>query len=209
MAQIGSYVPADSCRLGLLDAVFTRMGAFDNMMKGESTFMVELSETSDILKQATPRSLVILDELGRGTSTHDGVAIAQAVLYHVVSSLKSLTLFITHYQAMARMSEQFPAGELKNVHMRFNELVNEGKDNDITFLYEVAEGVAHRSYGLNVAKLAGLPKSLLDEAGRQSAQMELEQGRKRLGYLASAMSDVVAGKGGQGLERLVAGIEQL
>lgn len=208
MAQIGSYVPADSCRLGLLDAVFTRMGAFDNMMKGESTFMVELSETSDILKQATPRSLVILDELGRGTSTHDGVAIAQAVLYHVVSSLKSLTLFITHYQAMARMSEQFSAGELRNVHMRFNEHVHEGKDNDITFLYEVGEGVAHRSYGLNVAKLAGLPKALLDEAGRRSAQMELEQGRKRLGYLAKAVGEVVNGKG-EGLERLVAGIEQL
>jgi DNA mismatch repair protein MSH3 len=209
MAQVGSYVPADSVRLGLLDAVFTRMGAFDNMMKGESTFMVELSETSDILKQATPRSLVILDELGRGTSTHDGVAIAQAVLSHMVAELKSLTLFITHYQALARMAAQFPAGELRNVHMRFNEEKNADGSGDVTFLYEVGEGVAHRSYGLNVAKLAGLPKSLVDRAAGESAKMELEEGKRRLGFLASAMEGVVGGGGVSELELLVAGIEQL
>jgi DNA mismatch repair protein MSH3 len=209
MAQVGSYVPADSVRLGLLDAVFTRMGAFDNMMKGESTFMVELSETSDILKQATPRSLVILDELGRGTSTHDGVAIAQAVLSHMVAELKSLTLFITHYQALARMAAQFPAGELRNVHMRFNEEKNADGSGDVTFLYEVGEGVAHRSYGLNVAKLAGLPKSLIDRAAGESAKMELEEGKRRLGFLASAMEGVVGGGGVSELELLVAGIEQL
>jgi DNA mismatch repair protein MSH3 len=209
MAQVGSYVPADSVRLGLLDAVFTRMGAFDNMMKGESTFMVELSETSDILKQATPRSLVILDELGRGTSTHDGVAIAQAVLSHMVTELKSLTLFITHYQALARMATQFPGGELRNVHMRFNEEKNADGSGDVTFLYEVGEGVAHRSYGLNVAKLAGLPKSLIDKAAGESAKMELEEGKRRLGFLASAMEGVVVGGGVSKLELLVAGIEQL
>jgi len=209
MAQVGSYVPASSVRLGLLDAVFTRMGAFDNMMKGESTFMVELSETSDILKQATPRSLVILDELGRGTSTHDGVAIAQAVLSHMVSQLKSLTLFITHYQALARMAAQFD-GELQNVHMRFNEQKNdEGQQGDVTFLYEVGEGVAHRSYGLNVAKLAGLPKSLIDKAAGESAKMEFEEGRRRLGFLANAMQGVVGGGEAEKLELLVAGIEQL
>lgn len=209
MAQVGSYVPASSVRLGLLDAVFTRMGAFDNMMKGESTFMVELSETSDILKQATPRSLVILDELGRGTSTHDGVAIAQAVLSHMVSELKSLTLFITHYQALARMASQF-AGELQNVHMRFNEQKSQdGQQGDITFLYEVGEGVAHRSYGLNVARLAGLPKSLTDKAAGESAKMEFEEGKTRLGFLANAMQGVVGGGEAEKLELLVAGIEQL
>ena len=207
MAQSGSYVPADSVRMGLLDAVFTRMGAFDNMMKGESTFMVELSETSDILKQATPRSLVILDELGRGTSTHDGVAIAQAVLAHMVSDLKSLTLFITHYQTLARMAEQFN-GELKNVHMRFNEQKNLDGSGDVTFLYEVGEGVAHRSYGLNVAKLAGLPRSLIERAAGESAKMELEEGRKRLGFLSKAMADTLTGDA-EKLEQLVAGIEQL
>lgn len=145
MGQIGSYVPAVSAKLGMLDAVFTRMGAFDNMMAGESTFMVELSETSDILKQASPRSLIILDELGRGTSTHDGVAIAQAVLEYVVKETKSLTLFITHYQILSKIADTFQNHELRNVHMRFAE----GKkgEQDITFLYEVGEGVAHRSYG--------------------------------------------------------------
>lgn len=145
MGQIGSYVPAESAQLGMLDAVFTRMGAFDNMMAGESTFMVELSETSDILKQATPRSLIILDELGRGTSTHDGVAIAQAVLDHVVRNIRSLTLFITHYQNLSALANGFVNGELRNVHMRFREGGEEGRD--ITFLYEIGEGVAHRSYG--------------------------------------------------------------
>lgn len=210
MAQIGSYVPAEAAELGLLDAVFTRMGAFDNMMKGESTFMVELGETSDILKQATPRSLVILDELGRGTSTHDGVAIAQAVLWDVVERLKSFTLFITHYQSLARMASMWPAGELKNVHMQFTETegsAEEGKD--ITFLYEVGEGVAHRSYGLNVARLAGLPKTLIEVAGQQSSLMEAEEKRRRMTFLASAVGAMLGGGGVEELETVVAGIEQL
>jgi DNA mismatch repair protein MSH3 len=211
MAQIGSYVPAESARLGLLDAVFTRMGAFDNMMKGESTFMVELSETSDILKQATPRSLVILDELGRGTSTHDGVAIAEAVLHHIVSSLRSLTLFITHYQSLARMAERFDENELKNVHMRFTERDSETAvgEKEVTFLYEVGEGVAHRSYGLNVARLAGLPKSLLEEASRRSKQMEEEEGRRRLNYLSQVMGSLVKECSMRDLEHLIAGVEQM
>lgn len=205
MAQIGSYVPADAVDLGLLDAVFTRMGAGDNLMKGESTFMVEVGETSDILKYATPRSLVILDELGRGTSTHDGVAIAQAVLDHIITETKSLTLFITHYQTLARMQDGFPGGELKNVHMSFTE--NAG---DVTFLYTVAEGVAHRSYGLNVAKLAGLPKSLLDEASRRSKLMEEEERRRRITYLAGVAADLSKNDNDTAaLERLVKGIEHL
>ena len=211
MAQIGSYVPAESAELGLLDAVFTRMGAFDNMMKGESTFMVELGETSDILKQATPRSLVILDELGRGTSTHDGVAIAQAVLQHVVTRLKALTLFITHYQSLARVAEQCPNGELKNVHMRFTEQHSESVqgENNVTFLYEVGEGVAHRSYGLNVARLAGLPKSLIDEAAVRSSKMEIEEKTRRLGYLCKASTEMFMDGSFEKLQHLVAGIEQL
>nr|POE63348.1 dna mismatch repair protein msh3 [Quercus suber] len=218
MAQIGSYVPARTARLGLLDAVFTRMGAFDNMMKGESTFMVELSETSDILKQASPRSLVILDELGRGTSTHDGLAIAQAVLHHLVSTLCSFTLFITHYQTLARMADHFPAAELRNVHMRFSEHrsptgpgdADDDGDEEITFLYEVADGVAHRSYGLNVAKLAGLPRSLIDEAGRRSRDMELQQHRRRLADLRQATSQLLRPEGSiADLEHLVAGLAQL
>lgn len=209
MAQIGSWVPASAAKLSLLDAVFTRMGAFDNMLKGESTFMVELSETSDILKQATSRSLIILDELGRGTSTHDGVAIAQAVLDHVVRDTKALTLFITHYQALARLSQQYPDGELKNVHMKFREDTGADGHPDVTFLYEVGEGVAHRSYGLNVARLAGLPTSVLDVAAVQSKKMEEEGNRKKMSYLSRMIGSVVQDEELSALDALVAGIEQL
>ena len=181
MGQIGSYVPAESARLGMLDAVFTRMGAFDNMMAGESTFMVELSETSDILKQATPKSLIILDELGRGTSTHDGVAIAQAVLDYVVRDKKSLALFITHYQNLSSLAKGFENGELKNVHMKFTETGDAGQD--VTFLYEVGEGVAHRSYGLNVARLANVPESVLEVAAVKSKELEYDVNEKHLDHL--------------------------
>jgi DNA mismatch repair protein MSH3 len=179
MGQIGSYVPAESAELGMLDAVFTRMGAFDNMMRGESTFMVELGETSDILKQATTRSLVILDELGRGTSTHDGVAIAEAVLKEMVSR-KVMTLFVTHYQDLARLEPHCPG--LKNVHMKFRESGEEGKE-EITFLYEVGEGVAHRSYGLNVARLANVPKAVLEVAAVKSKELEESVEKRKVGNL--------------------------
>ena len=169
MGQIGSYVPATEARLGMLDAVFTRMGAFDNMLKGESTFMVELNETSDILKSATPRSLIILDELGRGTSTFDGVAIAEAVLDYVIRELKSLTLFITHYQHLSKLHSRFEHKELKNVHMAFEE--RDG-GREVVFLYEVAEGTSHRSYGLNVARLAKVPEKVIDVAGVKSKELE-------------------------------------
>ncbi|KAF2764813.1 hypothetical protein EJ03DRAFT_331525 [Teratosphaeria nubilosa] len=207
MAQVGSYVPAESVRMGLLDAVFTRMGAFDNMMKGESTFMVELSETSDILKQASPRSLVILDELGRGTSTHDGVAIAEAVLRYLVEGNRGLVLFITHYQSLSRISSQLPG--LRNVHMRFEERKVDG-DSEVTFLYEVGEGVAHRSYGLNVARLAGLPASLLEKAREQSAVMEVEEKRRRLAYLGKAVKGLIEGSvHGEVAKRVFEGIDLL
>ncbi|KAI5795094.1 muts domain V-domain-containing protein [Geopyxis carbonaria] len=171
MAQIGSYVPASSATLGLLDAVFTRMGAFDNMLAGESTFMVELSETSDILKQAGPRSLVILDELGRGTSTHDGVAIAHAVFEHVVTQLRSLLLFVTHYPLLGRFAAVYPEAVV-NAHMAFTEAGDGGDGEEVTFLYSVAEGVAARSYGLNVARLAGLPRGVIETAAVKSRELE-------------------------------------
>ena len=218
MGQIGSYVPAQSAKLGMLDAVYTRMGAFDNMLAGESTFMVELSETADILKQATPRSLVILDELGRGTSTHDGVAIAQAVLDYMVRSIRSLTLFITHYQHLSNMVHSFHNHELRNVHMRFTESGSDEQEGDeeITFLYEVGEGVAHRSYGLNVARLANLPPPLLELAKQKSSELEEKIRRKRLAGLISAVGEVTGttekegSVGDEGLiERLISSAEQL
>ncbi|KAI4227015.1 MAG: hypothetical protein LQ349_006791, partial [Xanthoria aureola] len=207
MGQIGSYVPAASAKLGLLDAVFTRMGAFDNMMSGESTFMVELSETSDILKQATSRSLIILDELGRGTSTHDGVAIAEAVLDHVVRQTKSLTLFITHYQNLSVLSKRF-ANELKNVHMKFQESGDDGQD--ITFLYEVGDGVAHRSYGLNVARLANVPESVLEVAALKSKALENEIKQNSLSHLTRALQLILQGANNtEQMDSIVNRIEQL
>ncbi|KIW72290.1 hypothetical protein PV04_00495 [Phialophora macrospora] len=210
MAQIGSYVPATSAKLGILDAVFTRMGAFDNMMSGESTFMVELSETSDILKLATDRSLVVLDELGRGTSTHDGVAIAASVLDYLVRDKKCLTLFITHYQMLARMANGFSAGELKNVHMRFTETDSE----NVTFLYEVGEGVAHRSYGLNVARLANLGENVIEVAKGKSEELERTTKRRQLAALAQALIKGVGVGSGRdvdatALDAMVEAIEML
>ena len=158
MLSLQGWVPMIICwlvRYGIIELV-----PLPQLLKQQqSTFMVELSETSDILKQATSRSLVILDELGRGTSTHDGVAIAHAVLDHVVTTLKSMCLFVTHYPLLAHFGEKYP-DHVVNSHMRFQE-ATDGSEG-ITFLYQMGEGVAHRSYGLNVARLAGLPKQCLE-----------------------------------------------
>ncbi|OAX84519.1 DNA mismatch repair protein MSH3 [Emergomyces africanus] len=196
MGQIGSYVPADSATLGMLDAVYTRMGAFDNMLAGESTFMVELSETADILKQATPRSLVILDELGRGTSTHD--ALPSPRLCWLICGL----------------ARGFPKGELRNVHMKFTESGTDGRD--ITFLYELGEGVAHRSYGLNVARLANVPASVLEVAGAKSAELEEKIRKKQILGLTKAVKRAINTNGGTEdvdpaalLEGALVGLEQL
>ncbi|KAI0394829.1 muts domain V-domain-containing protein [Xylariaceae sp. FL0594] len=230
LAQVGSFVPADSLALTLADAIYTRMGARDNLFRGESTFMVEVSETARILRAATPRSLVVLDELGRGTSTHDGAAIAHAVLHHVVRETRCLTLFITHYQSLARVADGL-GGKCSNVHMRFtatkkgaypgNDVSAEitadsggrdadclSDDDEITFLYEVGEGVAHRSYGLNVARLARIPRRVLDVAAQKSHELEDETKARRLGGAAKLLGDVLRGQDGQ-LDHLVSSIEQL
>jgi DNA mismatch repair protein MSH3 len=220
LAQIGSYVPATSARLGLLDGIYTRMGAYDSLFTNQSTFMIELSETASILKSATPKSLVILDELGRGTSTHDGVAIAAAVLDWVVRETGCLCLFITHYQTLASVARGFEKGsELRNVHMKFTaekdgrrisagEEEEGGGEEEITFLYEVGEGVAHRSYGLNVARLARVPKAVLDTAALKSRELEMEVRQKKLMGISKLMGDVLE-SGADQLEQLIVGIEQL
>ncbi|KAM7189358.1 muts domain V domain containing protein [Naviculisporaceae sp. PSN 640] len=239
LAQIGSFVPAAAMSLTLTDSIHTRMGARDNLFAGESTFMVEVSETASILRSATPRSLVILDELGRGTSTHDGAAIAHAVLEHVVRETKCLTLFITHYQSLARVALGLGDNRVKCLHMRFEASKpsarsgdtsmsgeEDGGDNEydadeeITFLYEVAEGVAHRSYGLNVARLARIPRKVIDVAAKKSRQLEEEVTVKRLLGAARLMESVlggmevdgaegVSGNGLDPLEHLISSIEQL
>jgi DNA mismatch repair protein MSH3 len=220
LAQIGSYVPAASATLGLLDGVYTRMGAHDSLFTNQSTFMVELSETAQILKRATPRSLVILDELGRGTSTHDGVAIAQSVLEHVVRDVGCLCLFVTHYQSLALVARSFTGqasregkSELENVHMRFS--AQEGDvegEEEITFLYEVGSGVAHRSYGLNVARLARVPKAVLDIAAQKSREMERDVQSKKLIGLSKLMANVLSNDKSAAdglLEQFLLGVEQL
>lgn len=212
MAQVGSYVPAESARLGILDAVYTRMGAYDNIMSGESTFKVELKECGDIMKHASERSLVILDEIGRGTGTMDGVAIAYAVLAYFVEDVKALTLFVTHYPSLAEFESKFP-GIVKNYHMGFLESSNGHSDEDdqdgspdlshktITFLYTLVAGIAHRSYGLNVARLARLPESVITEAGIMSQRLEAEvqerEDEKVLKMVAKMIDKISNGQGTQ------------
>lgn len=143
MAQLGSYVPATFAQLCILDAIYTRMGAKDNLMRGESTFMVELHETSTIMKYATPKSLVILDELGRGTSTHDGQAIAYAVLDYFIRQIRSITLFVTHYPCIGQLKTEYP-NQVRNCYMSYLE---EQDRSNIVFLYKLVDGLAQDSYG--------------------------------------------------------------
>ncbi|KAJ7470616.1 muts domain V-domain-containing protein [Mycena latifolia] len=173
MAQIGSYVPAATFKLGLLDSVLTRMGARDEIARGRSTFMVEMSETSEILHTASRNSLVILDELGRGTSTFDGMAIAHAVLNHLVTSTQCKTLFITHYPLIAAELGKKFSDRLQNIHVGYH-TEKRGIDGrrDVTFLYRLENGMAPESFGVECARLAGLPESILENATRQSTQME-------------------------------------
>ena len=159
MAQIGSFVPADAATIGLCDRIFTRIGLYDRLGSGESTFMTEMVETAQILHHASPRSLILLDELGRGTSTYDGLAVARAVLEYIHNHphLRSKTLFATHYHELTELSQLLP--RLKNL---FVEIDEEGSD--LVFLYKVSPGSAQKSYGVYAAKLAGLPRPVVRRA---------------------------------------------
>ncbi|KAI0637370.1 muts domain V-domain-containing protein [Trametes polyzona] len=180
MAQIGSYVPAKSMKLSLLDGVLTRMGASDELSRGRSTFMVEMQETSDILHMATSKTLVVLDELGRGTSTFDGMAIAGAVLQHLVQDVKCKTLFITHYPQVATdLERMFPAA-VGNMHMGFSEETRVDGTREVTFLYRLEPGLVTESFGVECARLAGLPESVLQIASARAASMrDIIEGRIR------------------------------
>ncbi|GBE82631.1 DNA mismatch repair protein [Sparassis crispa] len=181
MAQIGSYVPAKAMKIGLLDGILTRMGASDELARGRSTFMVEMQETSDIIKLATPRTLVILDELGRGTSTFDGMAIAGAVLQHLVQTTRCKTLFITHFPQVATdMEKKFPL-DVQNLHMGYAEDTRIDGSREVTFLYKLSNGITTESFGVECARLAGVPESILVEATSQSENMRavIEQRVKR------------------------------
>ncbi len=181
LAQAGSYVPASSARIGLVDRLFSRVGASDNLARGRSTFMVEMVETAAILAQATERSFVILDEVGRGTSTYDGLALAWAVAEAIHEQNRCRCLFATHYHELARLAETCDALSLHHVRAR-------EWQGDLVLLHEVAEGPADRSYGLAVAKLAGVPPGVVDRASAVLAK--LERGREETGGLAAGLGDL-------------------
>src|SRR5690606_22248152 len=167
MAQIGSFVPAASARIGLIDRLFTRVGASDNLARGQSTFMVEMSETSAILHNATERSLVLLDEIGRGTSTYDGVAIAWAVTEHLHDRIGCRTMFATHYHELMQLPEKLQHARNCNVAVKET-------PHGIVFLHRLEPGGTDRSYGIHVAELAGLPAQVVGRAREVLQSLESE-----------------------------------
>ncbi len=157
LAQMGSFVPASDARIGVADRIFARVGASDELGKGQSTFMVEMAETARILNAATPRSLVILDEIGRGTSTYDGISLAWAVTEHLHDVIGCRTLFATHYHELTELTQTLPAASNWNVAVR------EDAD-DVIFLHQIVAGAADKSYGIHVARLAGVPRQVVERA---------------------------------------------
>jgi DNA mismatch repair protein MutS len=172
MAQIGSFVPADSARIGLVDRIFTRIGAQDEIHAGQSTFMVEMVETANILHHATPRSLLILDEIGRGTSTYDGVSIAWAVVEYIHNHphLRAKTLFATHYHELTQLADLLPG--VRNYNVAVSE-----SDGRVVFLHKIIPGGADRSYGIHVGQLAGLPGPVVQRADEILRQLEASSGK--------------------------------
>lgn len=167
MAQIGCFVPAKSVVMPIFDQIFTRIGASDDIMSGQSTFMVEMTEANNALQNATENSLILFDEIGRGTSTYDGMALAQAMLEYIVRNIKAKTLFSTHYHELTEMAEKNHS--IQNVHVEVHE-----EDDTVTFLYRIVPGKADKSYGINVARLAHLPGTVLDRAKQILQRLELE-----------------------------------
>ena len=157
MAQMGSYVPAELAVLPIFDAIFTRIGAADDLVSGQSTFMVEMMEANRAIRQASEHSLILFDELGRGTATYDGMALAQAIIEYIHDRTKAKTLFATHYHELTELSTSLT--RLENLHVATLE-----KDGQVTFLHKIEEGPADKSYGIHVAKIAGLPADLLERA---------------------------------------------
>lgn len=165
MAQIGCFVPADCCEIPLFGSLFTRIGASDNLIKGQSTFMTEMSEVAGALEKADEHSLFLFDEIGRGTATFDGMAIAQSIIEYIVRFVHAKTFFSTHYHEITKLSEKIPS--VKNIHCDVKE-----SDGKVTFLYKMRDGSMDRSYGVNVAKLAGLPNEIIERADELLSSLE-------------------------------------
>ncbi|MFH1218745.1 MAG: DNA mismatch repair protein MutS, partial [Candidatus Peregrinibacteria bacterium] len=173
MAQVGSFVPAESVSMGIVDRIFTRVGASDNLVAGDSTFMVEMQEASFILNNATDKSLVILDEVGRGTSTYDGVSIAWAIMEHIHDRVRAKTLFATHYHELIELAERLSRA------VNLSALVKENEKDGVVFLYKIVAGGVDKSYGIEVAKLAGLPVSVVSRARGVLEELETKHIQKR------------------------------
>lgn len=195
LAQMGSYVPAQSARIGLVDRIFTRIGASDDLASGQSTFMVEMTEAAAILNSMTEKSFVILDEIGRGTSTYDGVAIAWSILEYMAKTCAPRTIFATHYHELANLELLFTS--IKNYQVLVTENTNTSGKNKIEFLHKVAPGSANRSYGIEVAKLAGLPKEVLQRATVINNQLQATR-KQRLGLKANSLDSVKSAVNSEG-----------
>ena len=192
MAQIGCFVPAESARIGLVDKIFTRVGASDNISVGESTFMVEMNEAADILNNLSPRSLVLFDELGRGTSTYDGISIAWAIVEHIHEhpKAKARTLFATHYHELNEMEKSFK--RIKNYNVSVKEV-----DGKVIFLRKLERGGSEHSFGIHVAKLAGMPKSIVKRAN--TILNQLESDNRQQGISSKPTAEIAANRDGMQL----------
>jgi DNA mismatch repair protein MutS len=165
MAQVGSFVPASSATIGIADRIFARVGASDELSRGQSTFMVEMTETARILNTATSQSLIILDEIGRGTSTYDGVSLAWAIIEHIHHQIGCRTLFATHYHELTDLEATL--GLVKNLNVAVKEW-----DDKVAFLHKIVDGSADKSYGIHVARLAGIPRQVNDRAREILTRLE-------------------------------------
>ena len=192
LAQIGSFVPAESAHIGLVDKIFTRVGASDNISVGESTFMVEMNEAADILNNVSSRSLVLFDELGRGTSTYDGISIAWAIVEHIHEhpKAKARTLFATHYHELNEMEKSFK--RIKNYNVSVKEV-----DNKVIFLRKLERGGSEHSFGIHVAKMAGMPKSIVKRANEILKQLESDN--RQQGISGKPLTEVSENRGGMQL----------
>lgn len=190
MAQMGSYVPCKSCTLPIFDQIFTRIGASDDLVSGESTFMVEMKEANNAIQEATENSLILFDELGRGTATYDGMSLAQAILEYIHDKIKAKTLFSTHYHELTSLAHDLP--NLKNVHVYAIE-----EDGKITFLHKIKNGAVDKSYGIHVASLAKLPKSLIDRAEEILSVYERKGKKEQTFTQTSLFLNLDEGKEGQ------------
>ena len=192
LAQIGSFVPAESARIGMVDKIFTRVGASDNISVGESTFMVEMNEASNILNNLSPRSLVLFDELGRGTSTYDGISIAWAIVEHIHEhpKAKARTLFATHYHELNEMEKSFK--RIRNYNVSVKEI-----DNKVIFLRKLERGGSEHSFGIHVAKMAGMPKSIVKRANDILHQLETDN--RQQGIASKPTAEIASSRSGMQL----------